>query len=76
MPEPPGSLDPRQPILVGLGAAAEGAPAVDLMARAVRRAADDAGTIRLLASLDRVAVLQGSWSLTDPARTVEEGRRR
>ena len=70
MPEPPGSLDPRQPILVGLGAAAEGAPAVDLMARAVRRAADDAGTTLLLASLDRVAVLQGSWSLTDPARTV------
>ena len=70
MPEPLRSLDPRQPILVGLGAAADDAPAVELMERAVRAAADDAGTPRLLGALDTVAVLQGSWSLTDPARTV------
>ncbi len=70
MPAPFRSLDPRQPVLVGLGAAAEAAPAVELMTRAVQRAAEDAGAIGLLGSLDRVGVLQGTWSLTDPARTV------
>jgi acetyl-CoA C-acetyltransferase len=40
------------------------------MTEAVRRAAADAGAPALLGSLDRVGVLQGTWSLTDPARTV------
>jgi acetyl-CoA C-acetyltransferase len=70
VPEPVRSLDPRQPVLVGLGAVTDGAPVVELMTRAVRAAADDADAPRLLGALERVAVLQGSWSLTDPARTV------
>ncbi|HEY6429721.1 MAG TPA: hypothetical protein VIX84_21035, partial [Acidimicrobiales bacterium] len=70
MPSPLRPLDPRQPVLIGLGAVSHGAPAVELMTRAVRAAADDAGVPALLASLDRVVVLQGSWSLTNPARTV------
>jgi acetyl-CoA C-acetyltransferase len=72
------SLDPRLPVLVGLGAASEPAPVVDLMVEAVTAAASDAGGgggggrggTGFLAGLDCIAVPQGSWSLTDPARTV------
>jgi acetyl-CoA C-acetyltransferase len=70
VPAPFRPVDPRQPVLVGLGAVSEGAPAVELMTRAVRAAADDAGAPALLGALDRVVVLQGSWSLTNPARTL------
>jgi acetyl-CoA C-acetyltransferase len=68
--EPGRSLDPRLPVLVGLGAATESAPAVELMTQAVRAAAADAGARGLLNSVDRIAVPQGSWAITDPARTV------
>jgi len=64
------SLDPRTPVLVGLGVAAHSAPVTDLMTAAVRAAADDAGTPQLLGRVDCIAVPQGTWSLTDPARTV------
>ena len=70
MPAPLRSPDPHQPVLVGLGAASDSAPAVELMIRAVLAAADDAGAPALLASLDRVVTLQGSGALTDPGRTV------
>ncbi len=70
MAGPDRSLDPRLPVLVGLGTASDRAPVVDLMTEAVRAAAADAGAPALLGSVDCVAVLQGSWSLTDPARTV------
>jgi acetyl-CoA C-acetyltransferase len=70
VPSPLRPPDSGQPVLVGLGAVSDGANAVELMTRAVRAAADDAGAPALLASLDRVVVLQGSWSLTNPARTV------
>jgi acetyl-CoA C-acetyltransferase len=40
------------------------------MTEAVRRAGADSGAPGLLAALDRIVVPQGSWSLTDPARTV------
>ena len=68
MPGPGRTLQPRLPVLVGLGAVHDGAPAEDLMERAARAAADDAGAPELLASLDRIAVPQGSWSLDDAAR--------
>jgi acetyl-CoA C-acetyltransferase len=64
------SFDPRLPVLVGLGAAATSASVVDLMTEAVVAAADDAGASGLLGRIDCIAVPQGSWSLTDPARTV------
>jgi acetyl-CoA C-acetyltransferase len=64
------SLDPRLPVLVGLGAAGAPASVVDLMTDAVRAAAADAGAPGLLGAIDLIAVPQGSWSLTDPARTV------
>jgi acetyl-CoA C-acetyltransferase len=68
MPEPGRRLDPRLPVIVGLGAVNDSAPAADLMEGAARAAADDAGAPALLASLDRVSVPQGSWSLADAAR--------
>jgi acetyl-CoA C-acetyltransferase len=40
------------------------------MVAAVRAAAADSGEQRLLGALDCVAVPQGSWALTDPARSV------
>jgi len=64
------SLDPRQPVLVGLGAADDAAPVVELMTDAVRAAGADAGAPGLLGSIDCMAVPQGTWSLTDPARAV------
>ena len=64
------SFDPRLPVLVGLGAAASSASVADLMTDAVVAAAADAGAPGLLGGIDCIAVPQGSWSLTDPARTV------
>jgi acetyl-CoA C-acetyltransferase len=64
------SLDPRLPVLVGLGVADDAAPVVDLMTEAVRAAAADAGAPGLLGNIDCIAVPQGTWKLTDPARTV------
>ncbi len=69
-------LDPRLPVLVGLGAADHSASVVDLMTDAVMAAAADAGGGGggggggLLGRVDCIAVPQGSWSLTDPGRTV------
>jgi acetyl-CoA C-acetyltransferase len=62
--------DARRPVLVGLGRSHDAAPVVELMTEAVRRAAVDAGAPGVLASIDRIVVPQGSWSLTDPARSV------
>jgi acetyl-CoA C-acetyltransferase len=64
------SLDPRLPVLVGLGTADDAAPVVDLMTEAVRAAGVDAGAPGLLGRIDCIVVPQGTWSLTDPARTV------
>jgi len=64
------SLDPRLPVLVGLGAAHDPAPVVDLMTAAVGAAAADAGAPGLLRRIECIAVPQGSWSLTDPGRAV------
>jgi acetyl-CoA C-acetyltransferase len=57
-------------VLVGLGRSQEAAPVAELMTEALRRAGADSGARQLLASIDRILVPQGSWSLTDPARTV------
>jgi acetyl-CoA C-acetyltransferase len=67
---PDRTLDPRLPVLVGLGRSHEAAPVAELMTEAVRRAGSDSGAPALLTSIERILVPQGSWSLTDPARTV------
>jgi acetyl-CoA C-acetyltransferase len=61
---------PRTPVLVGFGTASTGAPVTELMLEAVLAAADDSGRPTLLRQVDRVALPQGTWSLTDPARTI------
>ncbi len=67
-----GAIDPRTPVLVGVGTAAgSGAEeATDLMAAAVLAAAVDAGVADLASRADRIAVPQGTWSYPDPARLV------
>jgi len=64
------SLDPRAPVLVGVGTARIDAEAVDLMVLATEAAFVDAGSSTLAAAVDRVAVPQGTWSYPDPARLV------
>jgi acetyl-CoA C-acetyltransferase len=64
------SLDPRTPVLVGVAGASADAEALDLMTAAVEAAAADAGSSSLLGAVDRIAVPQGTWSYTDPARLV------
>jgi acetyl-CoA C-acetyltransferase len=53
-----------------VGTASFGAPAIELMAHASRAAAADAGAVSLLTAVDRIAVPQGSWSLSNPAGLV------
>jgi acetyl-CoA C-acetyltransferase len=65
-----GTLDPRTPVLVGVGTASADAEAVELMAEATEAALVDAGGRGLGARVDRVAVPQGSWTYPDPARLV------
>ena len=63
-------VDPRTPVLVGVGVASEPCEATELMSAALRAAVDDAGAARLAAAIDRVAVPQGNWAYPDPARLV------
>jgi acetyl-CoA C-acetyltransferase len=65
-------LDPRTPLLVGVGTCADDAEAVELMVRASEAAGKDAGSARLLEAADRVAVPRGTWSYSDPGRIVAE----
>jgi acetyl-CoA C-acetyltransferase len=68
--QPDHAIDPRQPVLIGLGATTEPGPVAELMTEAVRRAAIDAGEPKLLGSIERIVYTQGSWRLTDPGRSV------
>jgi acetyl-CoA C-acetyltransferase len=75
-------LDPRTPILVGVGTAAradvpdvEGGPVVepvDLMVEAAAAALADAGAGRLVDRVGSIAVPVGNWSYADPGRLVAQ----
>lgn len=66
-------LDPRTPVLVGVGTCLDDAEAAELMVRATRAAAEDAGPgAALLRAIERIAVPRGTWSYTDPGRIVAE----
>lgn len=66
-------IDPRTPVLVGVGTCLDDAEAVELMVRASLAAgADTGGGASLLRAIDRVAVPRGTWSYTDPGRIVVE----
>ncbi len=67
-----GSLDPRTPVLVGVGAASADAEAAETMVLALEAAGADAGRPGLLARIDRIAVPQGSWAYPDPGRLVAD----
>ncbi len=66
------TLDPRTPVLVGVGTAHADVEAVELMVQATEAALADAGGRGLAAAIDRVAVPQGSWGYLDPARLVAD----
>ena len=66
-------VDPRTPVLVGVGTCLDDAEAAELMVRATRNAAHDAGAGEsLLRAIERVSVPRGTWSYTDPGRIVAE----
>ena len=75
------SLDPRTPVIIGVGQAlqrtddpASAIDATELMARAVDRAAEDAGAARSpLDAVDVLAVVNTlSWRYGDPARILAD----
>jgi acetyl-CoA C-acetyltransferase len=57
---------------VGIGSASASEPVTELMTTAALRAGQDAGAPALLAAVDRILLPQGTWALTDPARTIAE----
>lgn len=65
-------IDPRTPVLVGVGTCFDDVEAVELMVRAAEVAAKDAGGSGLLDAVQRVAVPRGTWSYTDPGRIVAD----
>lgn len=71
------SLDPRTPVVIGVGVACpepgppgEGDDALDLMVTAARRAGADCGAPGLLSTVDVVSVPTGSWSRRNPGGYV------
>jgi acetyl-CoA C-acetyltransferase len=73
------TLDPRTPVLVGVGAISqrEDDPSrarepLELMIAALERAAEDAGTRALLERADSVRAPRGFWDYSDPCRLVAE----
>lgn len=65
-------MDPRTPVLVGVGSSFADAEAVELMTEAVVAAGADSGAPGLLGAVQRIAVPRGTWSYTDPARIIAE----
>ncbi len=70
-------IDPRTPVLVGIGVVQQkekdpsvAREAVALMSAAARLAGADSGAPGLLARLERIAVPQGLWGYADPARML------
>lgn len=73
------SLDPRTPVVAGVGVATQsvdtpgsGLEAVELMCRAVHAAGEDSGSAGLLAAVERVLVPSGTWTYPDPGRIVAD----
>lgn len=70
-----GTIDPRTPVLVGVGLVQQrshdpslGRDALGLMLDAVRAASADAGHEAVLGQIDVVAVPRGQWRYEDPGR--------
>jgi acetyl-CoA C-acetyltransferase len=78
-PEPAAALDPRTPLVAGVGVASQrvdepggGKEALELMVQAARAAGRDTGAPAILRAVERVAVPQGTWRYSDPGRLVAE----
>ena len=72
-------LNDCTPVIVGVGQYKQQLEDVSkaeeqyiLMERALRLAADDANTPRLLEKLDRLLVIGGMWSYPDPGRLIAD----
>lgn len=72
-------LDPRTPVLVGIGIVEQrlddpalASEPIALMIEAVRRAGADAGITAELPAVERVLVPQGLWSYGDPGRMIAD----
>ena len=72
-------LDPRTPVLVGVGAVTEqvedpreASEPLDLMAVALERAALDAGSKALLAAVDTIWTPRGFWAYSNPGKLLAE----
>lgn len=63
-------IDPRTPVLVGVGTCAGDAEAVQLMVDATTEAGTDSGVPGLLSLVERVVVPRGTWDHPDPGRIV------
>ena len=73
------SLDPKTPVIVGVGAITqrvddptEASEPLDLMATALERAARDAGEKRLLSAVDSIWTPRGFWSYSSPGQLLGE----
>ena len=73
------SLDPRTPVLVGVGAVTEqvddpreASEPLELMAVALERAAEDAGSKALLTAVDTIWTPRGFWAYSNPGRLLAE----
>lgn len=71
------ALDPRTPVIIGVAQilqrpdnVADAVEAVALMTQVVEAAAADAGAPDLLRRLDAIAVVDGAWGYSDPARLI------
>jgi acetyl-CoA C-acetyltransferase len=72
-------IDPRAPVIVGVGAVTEHASVVadaldafELMAVAAERAGEDSGAPGALRAIDLVLTPRGIWDYRDPGRVVAE----
>ena len=73
------SLDPRTPVLVGVGAITqhvddprEASEPLDLMAVALELAAEDAGSKALLAAVDTIWTPRGFWAYSNPGQLLAD----
>jgi len=73
------SIDPRTPVLVGVSAVvqrpenpADASEPLDLMERALRGAAADAGSEALLTEVDSIWATRGFWAYADPGRILAD----
>jgi len=73
------SVDPCTPVVVGAAALVErfedpreGSEPLELMARVLERAAEDAGSKALLPAVDAIWVPRGFWDYRDPGRLLAE----